>query len=66
MPSVSRLACNMNSFALSSGWYQAWRRAVRNIRENPSESVGYQRAAVIAQTQYQIWLAIEIVREGKR
>jgi len=49
----------MNSFVLSSGWFQAWRDRVRDAKAHPTDE-GWQKAAVIAQGQFVMWLAIEM------
>lgn len=53
------------NWRISYGWYEAWRNHVAIAKANPSQSVGYQRAAVIAQAEYVMWEATEKVLQGK-
>lgn len=51
----------MNYFIPSTEWFQVWREHIRNIQRDREHSDGYQRAAQIAQTQYVMYLALELV-----
>lgn len=41
-------------------WYLAWRNFIRNAKQRPQDALGYTNAAVMAQAQYVMYLALEM------
>lgn len=49
-----------NPLATHVLWYQAWRKHVRAAKDHPESSECYGRAALIAQAEYVMSLALEL------
>lgn len=41
-------------------WYQTWRNHIRTAKQIPEQMDGYCRAAMIAQSEYLMYLALEV------
>lgn len=46
-------------------WFRAWREHIRCAKASPSNPDGYCQAAMLAQAQYVMYLAIEMAKNRK-
>lgn len=56
---------SFDPFAPSSVWYLAWRQHIRCAKANPSQMIGYCRAALIAQSEFVQYQALELNKQEK-
>lgn len=53
-----------NPFSMTSIWHRSWRLHVQNAKTIPEQAEGYCRAAMIAQSEYIQYLAIQLAKEN--